>query len=89
LAGLLSPFPVLAAVLAYFTHISEGMIEAQLVLKGLIMGLLTPASFFFVLAEMIQHYKNLAFLFALLVALLVQFLSGKRLAKQSSRQTEN
>lgn len=86
LAGLLSPFPVLAAVMAFFTHLSEGKLEAQLVLKGLIMGLLTPASYFFVLGLTVNSQGYFAFLYALIVAICIQILSGKRITTQESQK---
>ena len=82
LAGLLSPLPVLAAVLTFFTHISQGKHEAQLVLKGLITGLLTPALFFFALGLSIKSQGYFAFLYSLIIALIVQYFSGKRISKQ-------
>ena len=82
LVGLLSPFPVLAAVLTFFTHISQGKHEAQLVLKGLITGLLTPALFFFALGLSIKSQGYFAFLYSLIIALIVQYFSGKRISKQ-------
>src|SRR5262245_32126930 len=50
LAGLLSPFPVFASVLAVFTHHSHGPRGATLTLDGLVLGLLAPAVFFLVLS---------------------------------------
>jgi hypothetical protein len=41
--GLLSPFPVFAAVLAVFTHHGHGPSGATLTLNGLVFGLLAPA----------------------------------------------
>jgi uncharacterized membrane protein (GlpM family) len=50
IAGLLSPFPVFGAVLAIFTHRSDGDRGAVAVLDGFLIGLLTPAVFFVALA---------------------------------------
>jgi uncharacterized membrane protein (GlpM family) len=75
LAGLLSPFPVFAAVLAVFTHHTHGPTAATQTLDGLMLGLLAPAVFFLVLALTLQHIGVLAFAFATAVAFIAQLLS--------------
>jgi hypothetical protein len=50
LAGLLSPFPVFAAVLAVFTQHTHGRAAAVQSFDGLVFGLLTPAVSFLTLA---------------------------------------
>jgi hypothetical protein len=72
LAGLLSPFPVFAAVLAVFTHHSHGAAAATQTLDGLVLGLLAPAVFFFVLALTLQSVGLIAFVGASAGALIAQ-----------------
>ncbi len=50
LTGLLSPFPLFTTILAAFAHHQAGPAAAIKVLHGLLMGLFSYASFFFVLA---------------------------------------
>jgi hypothetical protein len=75
LAGLLSPFPVFAAVLAMFTHHSHGAMGATQTLDGLVLGLLAPAVFFLVLALTLPSIGLLAFAFATAAAFGAQALS--------------
>jgi hypothetical protein len=75
LAGLLSPFPVFAAVLAIFTHHSHGAASATQTLDGLILGLLAPAVFFLVLALTLSSVGLIAFAIATAAALAAQAVS--------------
>jgi hypothetical protein len=64
LAGLLSPLPVFAAVLAIFTQHSHGPAAAMQVLDGFMLGLPAPAVFFVVLALLLPAIGLIAFAFA-------------------------
>jgi uncharacterized membrane protein YidH (DUF202 family) len=72
LAGLLSPFPVFAAVLALFTHHRHGPSGATSTLDGLVLGLLAPAVFFLVLSLTLATVGLLAFVFAAAAAFAAQ-----------------
>jgi uncharacterized membrane protein (GlpM family) len=72
LAGLLSPFPVFAAVLALFTHYSHGPSNAAAVLDGLIVGLWTPAVFFVALSLTLPRIGLVSFAVTTLAALITQ-----------------
>src|SRR5215207_1491530 len=61
LAGLLSPFPVFGAVLAIFTHHTDGPAGGIQVLDGLLLGLLAPAVFFLMLAVTLPVLGLVAF----------------------------
>jgi hypothetical protein len=75
-AGLLSPFPLYAAVLAVFTHRVEGGASAVAVLRGLMLGLFAFAGFFVMLALLlVPDGVAVAFTVAVVVALAVQALS--------------
>jgi hypothetical protein len=54
LSGLLSPFPLFGAILAVFTHRSQGSIAAIGLLRGLLFGLFAPVGFFLALAVLIE-----------------------------------
>jgi uncharacterized membrane protein (GlpM family) len=80
LTGLLAVFPVYAAVLAVFAHRQEGQAGALAVLRGLVFGLLSFATFFFVLAALLGRIDSVAaFACATLAALGVQATSFRRL----------
>jgi hypothetical protein len=84
IAGLLSPFPVYATVLAVFAHRDAGAAPAVAVLRGLLLGLFAFAGFFLTLAVLLEPAGiATAFVAALVVALVFQGLSllvGRRLA---------
>jgi uncharacterized membrane protein (GlpM family) len=82
LAGLLSPFPVFAAVLAVFTHHTHGPTAATQTLDGLVLGLLAPTVFFLVLALTLQQVGLPAFAFATAAAFAAQALSLLAIPRQ-------
>jgi hypothetical protein len=55
LSGLLASFPVLATVLAAFTHAQEGPAAAAQLLRGFATGLVAFAVFCFCVAELLPH----------------------------------
>jgi uncharacterized membrane protein len=72
LSGLLTPFPVMSSVLAVFTHRFQGTPAATRLLRGLLIGLFTFATFFLVIALMIDHWGViLAFITATAAALFI------------------
>jgi hypothetical protein len=73
LTGLVTPFPLYAAVLVVFTHALEGPARAAGVLRGLLLGLYCFVGFFFVLALLLERSGIApAFAAAAVVALAVQ-----------------
>jgi hypothetical protein len=72
LAGLLSPFPVFGAVLATFTHHGHGPAAASSVLRGLMLGLFAPTTFFLTLATVLPVLGLPAFAPATAAALITQ-----------------
>lgn len=54
LSGLLAPFPVVASVLAVFTHILHGDEDVARILRGFVLGLVAYAMFCFTLAVSLQ-----------------------------------
>jgi hypothetical protein len=75
LSGLLAPFPVIASVLAVFTHLHGGHEQVKILLRGLLLGFYGFAAFCFFLAEALPSLATgPAFALATLVAIAVQAL---------------
>ena len=55
LTGLLSPFPLYALILAVFAHHFAGPSAAIRVLKGMLQGLFSFATFFLIVAQLIER----------------------------------
>ena len=73
LSGLLAPFPIIATVLATFTHAQRGTDELHRLLRGLVSGFGAFALFCFTLAVSLRRLDTAsAFALATAVALLVQ-----------------
>jgi hypothetical protein len=72
-SGLLAPFPVIASVLAVFTHTQRGQAEVLRLLRGLLLGYAAYALFCFLLAVTLPSLGTAAsFLLATSAALLCQ-----------------
>ena len=73
LSGLLAPFPIVATVLAVFTHVQRGSSEMVRLLRGMVSGFAAFALFFFTLAVTLRHIPTgAAFALATALALLTQ-----------------
>jgi hypothetical protein len=82
--GLLSPFPVYAAILTVFAHGAQGGPTAIGVLRGLLAGLFGFVGFFVVVAGSIERFGTApAFVTATLIALVVQLVSLRALRAES------
>jgi hypothetical protein len=80
LSGLLSPFPVFGVVLASFTHSQQGAQAASNLLRGVVLGSLSFASFFLVVGMFLTQWGPAwtyptAALVAILVGGLLYFLT--------------
>jgi hypothetical protein len=75
LSGLITPFPIYAAVLTLFAHRLLGPSAAVATLRGLVLGLFAFVAFFVVLAMALPRIGWAAFAVAALAALAVQGLS--------------
>jgi hypothetical protein len=84
-AGLLSPFPVFAAVLTIFAHRAHGAVGATGVLAGLLLGLFAPAVFFLTLAVALPAVGLVAFAIATVAALVVQAATMLAMRRSPSR----
>ncbi|HYB22876.1 MAG TPA: hypothetical protein VED41_03700 [Solirubrobacteraceae bacterium] len=75
LSGLLAPFPIIATVLATFTHVQRGTDELRRLLRGLLSGFGAFALFCFALALALRHLDTgAAFALASALALSTQAL---------------
>ena len=84
-SGVLAAFPLLASVLAVFSHRSQGTAFAAALLRGTATGLYSFAAFFLVLSGMLRHRSTpAAFVVAAIVALAVQALTKRHLAPRSN-----
>ncbi|HET7467538.1 MAG TPA: hypothetical protein VFL29_12820 [Candidatus Dormibacteraeota bacterium] len=72
LSGLLSPFPVYAAVLCVFAHRLQGPGAAIAVMRGLLLGLFSFAAFFAALAFLLEA-EGIAIAFAIAIAATLVF----------------
>jgi hypothetical protein len=83
--GLLSPFPVYAAILTVFAHRAQGGATAIGVLRGLLAGLFGFVGFFVVVGGSIERIGVApAFVAATLVALTAQLVSLRALRAGAS-----
>ena len=73
LSGLLAPFPIIASILAGFTHAHNGPILTRRILRGLVLGFFAFALFCFTVAQTVDTLGITAgFALAAAVALLTQ-----------------
>ena len=68
LTGLLTPFPLYAAVLGVFAHVNEGRASATAVMHGLLVGLYGFGAFFLVLGLLLVPFGPLVALAAAVAA---------------------
>jgi uncharacterized membrane protein (GlpM family) len=73
LSGLLAPFPVIASVLAVFTHAQHGEQDLLRIMRGFVVGLVAYALFCFALAVSLESLSIAeSFLLAAVAALMTQ-----------------
>jgi hypothetical protein len=73
LSGLLAPFPVIASVLAAFTHANGGSTQVRVLLRSFLIGFYGFAAFCFALATSLDSLSgSAAFTIALAAALAIQ-----------------
>jgi hypothetical protein len=87
LSGLLAPFPVIASVLAVFTHAQHGDQDVVRIMRGFVTGLVAYALFCFALAETLRSMSIAAgFAIAIAAALAAQA-TALALSWHRSRET--
>jgi hypothetical protein len=73
LSGLLAPFPIIASILAGFTHAQYGSVATRRILRGLVLGFFAFAAFCFTVAQAVEPLGIAAgFALATAVALVTQ-----------------
>jgi hypothetical protein len=84
-SGILTPFPIITAILSAFTHYTQGAYGTSIILRGMLTGFIGFASFLYLQAILLPIYPiaiafGLGFLVNILLNLLMRFLV-KRFAK--------
>lgn len=81
LAGLVTPIPIITAVLAVFSHSQGGPDVSAVLLRALVRGLVTFVSFFWLVALLLPlAHAAYVFASALLVCLMMHAVLGKLIA---------
>lgn len=81
-SGILTPFPIITAILATFTHYTQGAYGTSIILRGILTGIIGFASFLYLQAIMLPDYPiavsfAVGFLINVLLNLLMRFLVNK------------
>jgi hypothetical protein len=81
-SGILTPFPIITAILAAFTHYTQGAYGTSIILRGMLVGYIGFATFLFLQAILLPHYPiavsfAVGFLVNILLNLLMRFLVKK------------
>jgi hypothetical protein len=81
-SGILTPFPIITAILAAFTHYTQGHFGTSVVLKGMMSGFIGFATFLFLQAIFLPIYSipisfGIGFVANLIVNLCMQYLVRK------------
>lgn len=85
-SGILTPFPIVTAILAAFTHYTQGAYGTSIILRGMLTGFIGFATFLFLQAKLLPHFPiAISFAIGLVINLLVnismQYLGKKVLYK--------
>lgn len=54
-SGILTPFPIITAILASFTHYTQGAYGTSIILRGMLTGFIGFATFLFLQAKLLPH----------------------------------
>jgi hypothetical protein len=74
-SGILTPFPIITAILSAFTHYTQGPYGTSIALRGLLSGIIGFSSFLFLQAILLPIYPIvISFAIGLIVNLLLNFL---------------
>jgi len=57
-SGILTPFPIITAILAAFTHYTQGAYGTSIILRGMLTGFIGFATFLFLQAKLLPHFPN-------------------------------
>ncbi len=74
-SGILTPFPIITAILAAFTHYTQGAYGTSIILRGILTGLIGFATFLFLQAKFLPNFPiAIAFAIAIVVNILLNLL---------------
>lgn len=78
-SGILTPFPIITAILAAFTHYTQGAYGTSIILRGMLTGFIGFASFLYLQAQFLPHFPIAAafaigFVVNILLNLLMRYL---------------
>lgn len=78
-SGILTPFPIITAILAAFTHYTQGAYGTSIILRGMLTGFIGFASFLYLQAQLLPHFSiamafAIGFIVNILLNLLMQYL---------------
>ena len=81
-SGILTPFPIITAILAAFTHYTQGAYGTSIILRGMLTGFIGFASFLYLQAILLPHYSmvvsfGIGFLVNVFLNLFMRFLVKK------------
>jgi uncharacterized membrane protein (GlpM family) len=81
-SGILTPFPVMTSVLAFFTHYTEGIQNTKLILRGMLGGILGFTSFLYSQYFLLGNVNLvLAISIGLFINLVITFFMGRGLKR--------
>lgn len=71
-SGILTPFPIITAILAAFTHYTQGAYGTSVILRGMLTGFIGFASFLYLQAKLLPHFPiGVTFLIGFVVNILL------------------
>lgn len=74
-SGILTPIPVMTAVLAMFTHYTQGITATIVILRGMFIGIYGFTAFLFAMGLLLPHYSIwVTFVLSLIINVLVSIL---------------
>ncbi len=77
-SGILTPFPIMTAVLAFFTHLSQGIDGTKLILRGMLAGIIGFNLFLYLQHFFLDLYTlPIAILTGLVINIFVTYLVSK------------
>lgn len=87
-SGILTPFPIITAILAAFTHYTQGAYGTSIILRGMLTGFIGFATFLFLQALLLPIYSitisfAIGFIVNVLLNLLMRYLVKKYINKKA------
>lgn len=74
-SGILTPFPIITAILAAFTHYTQGAYGTSIILRGILTGFIGFASFLFLQAKLLPYFPiAITFVIGFVVNILLNLL---------------